>query len=392
MGCGASTSHTQPPPSPGGAAPIIPPGVADPDANIVEKFVEPVSPVVSGKPQIQAGLIAPAAEEGGFAKPSPAIVIPQAAPDAMDIVEPFQNSPKAGPVIPQAPPVKRPDSARSQVSVKSRPGSAGSARPASAQRRDDERPGTAKDRKDRPGSAGKNREDRVPHKVWLTDKRKIESVDSIKDAEKKLDKDIFRNGSPKKKGSAKKAKMRRSVAEDPGPCRPTTAKQRDGRPSSAERNRHEQVKPSVWLDHISRDGKSTGTGSRSFIECTPNKRPNSADRKRKSVKSEKKKSKNRTSGTNSNRPSSAERSRGELINNAVWLEDKAGGGDKEGQGAQIERPSSAGRRRTNAAVDNNGKNVDQNGRPRSAEKERGLDLAPLKGVTPMKKPTKAAEV
>merc|ERR1711988_1036888 len=108
--------------------------------------------------------------------------------------------------------------------------------------------------------------------------------------------------------------------EDPGPMRPTTAKRRDGRPSSAERNRDEAVKPSVWLDHISREGKS---GSRSFIECTPgsrSERPNSAERNRKHAKSEKKKKKSKAI-TSPNRPSSAERNRDDTrINNAVWLE------------------------------------------------------------------------
>ena len=51
--------------------------------------------------------------------------------------------------------------------------------------------------------------------------------------ESQVDKDIFKKkGSPKKK-QAKSAK--KPVREDPGPMRPTTAKRREGRPSSAER-------------------------------------------------------------------------------------------------------------------------------------------------------------
>jgi len=219
----------------------------------------------------------------------------------------------------------------------------------------------------------------VPHKVWLTDKKKMEKGDDLKDAEKNVDKNIFRHGSPKKS-----SKNVRRVAEDPGPHRPTTAKRRDGRPSSAERNRGETVKPSIWLDHISRDSKA---GARSFIECNPSQnrdRPNSADRKRKQPKSEKKKKTRAV--VSPSRPSSAERTRGDKkINNAVWLEGRSDGGNN------IERPSSAGRRRDGALTDNNQKPVDQNGRPRSAEKIRPK-LAPLKGVTPVKNVEKAAEV
>ena len=46
--------------------------------------------------------------------------------------------------------------------------------------------------------------------------------------------------------------------------RPTTAKRREGRPSSAERNRDEAIKPAVWLESVSRESKS---GNRSFINC-----------------------------------------------------------------------------------------------------------------------------
>lgn len=211
-------------------------------------------------------------------------------------------------------------------------------------------------------------------------------MSSPQDAEKHVDKDIFRKGSPKKE-----RKVRR-VAEDPGPCRPTTAKSRAGRPSSAERNRNEQVKPSVWLDRISREGKE----ARSFIDCNAKsraERPNSAERNRREPKSEKKKKKKRAVETN--RPSSAERERGDTrINNAVWLEGKTDGS------SQVERPSSAGKRRAdlnqNQVQNQNNKQLDQNGRqrPGSAEKMR-RDLPPLEGITPLKKPNPpklAAEV
>merc|ERR1712100_89526 len=97
-------------------------------------------------------------------------------------------------------------------------------------------------------------------------------------------------GCPKKK-QAKSAK--KPVREDPGPLRPTTAKRREGRPSSAERNRDEQVKPSVWLENMSRDSKA---GTRSFINCDP--APQSAGKV--------KKKKSRTNNNNQERPSSAE--------------------------------------------------------------------------------------
>jgi hypothetical protein len=94
-----------------------------------------------------------------------------------------------------------------------------------------------------------------------------------------VDKDIFKKkGSPKKKQQAKSAK--KPAREDPGPMRPTTAKRREGRPSSAERNRDEAIKPTVWLESVSRESKS---GARSFINCEQGlgkERPSSADRKR----------------------------------------------------------------------------------------------------------------
>jgi len=230
---------------------------------------------------------------------------------------------------------------------------------------------------DRPGSAGKNRSENVKPSVWLSDMTK--DTTSLKNAEKNLDKDIFRNGSPKKK----KKPERKSVAqEDPGPHRPTTAKRRAGRPSSAERNRDAAVKPSVWLENIARDSKA---GNRSFIECTPSakkaERPSSADRKRGENKDGGSKKKKKKSVTSPHRPSSAERNRGDLINNAVWLDGEAPVVDNN------ERPSSAGRRRS-VATDNNGNKLDQNGK----------GLAPLKGtplkpsIKPILRPGKAAEI
>ena len=58
---------------------------------------------------------------------------------------------------------------------KTRPGSAGGGRPASAERT---RPGSAgadkdKQAEDRPGSAGRNRDKSVKPSVWLTDKKGI---------------------------------------------------------------------------------------------------------------------------------------------------------------------------------------------------------------------------
>lgn len=219
----------------------------------------------------------------------------------------------------------------------------------------------------------------VSEQIWLTDKKS--HVSNLKDAEAKLDKDIFRNGSPKKGSPPKKAR-KKVVQEDPGPARPTTAKRREGRPSSAERNRNEAVQPSVWLEHMSRDSKA---GTRSFIECTPGsangkvQRPSSADRKR--DKKDKKKKKRVGVAATPDRPSSAERNRDEKINNAVWLDGQAVRSD--------ERPSSAGRQRAarEAETNNNGQVLDQNGKP--------MGLAPLKGVTPLKpilRPGKAAEI
>jgi len=324
----------------------------------------------------QAFLAAPAADEG-IAQAS----LPGALPDATVAIEKFEASP--GKIVPQ-----RPDSARSSASVKSRPESAGSRaqRPTSAERA---RPGSAKSGKGeekeskRPGSAGRNRDDRLKPSVWLTDKKISSRVDTLKDAEKNLDKDIFRNSPKKGKGRllASPPPQRAVAREDPGPQRPTTAKRRENRPSSAERNRDETVQPSVWLDGISRDSKA---GQRSFIDCngTPAQhRPSSADRNRKADTG--KKVKKKKSRVDHDRPSSAERNRGDKVNNKVWLEDKKLASNQNNDAEQDgERPSSAGQRRKNNE-DKNGK-VDQNGRPRSAEKtrpaSRGIGLAPLKGT------------
>jgi len=222
---------------------------------------------------------APAADEGPCTLPG--------CPDAADDIQSFDpvKSPAKTPlkdpeVIAPAPkPEVRAGSDNAKAGLKARPGSA-NARPGSA---GDARPNSAgraresdkKDdgAKDRPGSAGRNREEKMKPTVWLTD-RKIDAS-SLKDAENKLDKDIFaRKGSPKKKGKKKEA-----AREDPGPARPTTAKKREGRPSSAEKNRGETVKPSVWLENVSRESKA---GTRSLIDCTAktNDRPSSADRNR----------------------------------------------------------------------------------------------------------------
>jgi len=221
-----------------------------------------------------------------------------------------------------------------------------------------------------------------------------QNVDSLKDAEKALvNKDIFRNGSPKKGRLVPDPPKRLVVRDDPGPQRPTTAKRRENRPSSAERNRDDAMKPSVWLGGISRDSKA---GQRSFIECTPagSERPSSADRNRKTDPAGKKKRNKQRQGSSQGRPSSAERNRGDKVNNKVWLEGELNhdGTGEEGMNGH-ERPSSAGRRRgKRELLDNNGQRVDQNGRPSSAEKVRP-GLAPLKG-TPVKpcKIGQAAEI
>lgn len=202
------------------------------------------------------------------------------------------------------------------------------------------RPSSA-EKKDRPGSAGRNRGNEIKHSVWLTDKKKLDRS-SIKDAEAKVDKDIFKKGSPKKKGAKKEEKKKKVTQEDPGPLRPTTAKRRGDRPSSAERNRDDKVKPSVWLENVSRDSKA---GNRSFINCDP------VDKKAEPQSAGKtKKKKSRTNIPD--RPSSAE-----------------------------------GKRKVPQKTDNNGQILDQNGRPQN--------LAPLRGLTPLKpiiRPGGAAEV
>jgi len=144
--------------------------------------------------------------------------------------------------------------------------------------------------------------------------------------------------------------------EDPGPMRPTTAKRRAGRPSSAERNRGGDLKPTVWLEDVSRESK---IGTRSLYDCaSPGAkpaRPSSAEGKR----DKKKKKKKAKKGTvKSDRPSSAERNRDAEVNAAVWLD-----GDRTGMSGKTgDRPSSAGRRR--------------------AKPEKG-DAKPTSQVTPM---------
>jgi len=243
----------------------------------VEKFD------VKSSPKVEKILAAPAADEGPCALPG--------CPDAADDVKPFQpgspvKTPQKSPEVIVPPPKQevRAGSDNAKAGLKARPGSAGGARPGSA---DNNRPSSAggarpgssaddaKSKKDRPGSADRNRDAKVKPQVWLTDRSKL-NVSSLQDAEKNLDKDIF-----KKKASPKKQKKKKEAAkEDPGPLRPTTAKRRENRPGSAEKNRGESVKPSVWLENVSRESKA---GTRSLIDCTakPNdNRPSSADRNR----------------------------------------------------------------------------------------------------------------
>lgn len=209
--------------------------------------------------------------------------------------------------------------------------------------------------------------------VWL---KNVIPSNQLKDAESRLDKDIFKN-SPTKKKKSKKVTEAREAPE----LRPTTAKRRENRPSSAERNRNGAVQPSVWLENMSRESK---TGARSFIECTPAgqkpERPSSADRKR-DRKEQKKKNKKKTAGDD--RPSSAERNRNDKINGAVWLEGQNRAKDNNGE----ERPSSAGKRRSRADGNNDNKQLDQNGKPMP-------NLAPLRGtpLKPILRPGKAAEI
>ena len=56
-------------------------------------------------------------------------------------------------------------------------------------------------------------------------------------------------------------------------------------PNADPRNRDEKIKPTVWLENVSRESKS---GARSFINCDgATDRPPSADRKRKNAEKEK---------------------------------------------------------------------------------------------------------
>lgn len=319
-------------------------------ASIVEKFSH--SPENSPQPEIKAFLAAPAADDGPcVVDPSPskgAIMLPGAIPDSSDDVSAFVASPSprpaAGPPAAANAPKTEP---RSHAPLKSRPDSA-SGRPASAERSRPEGEATAGSK--RPGSAGRNREEKIKPSVWLTDKRKVAVSDHLKSAEKNIDKDIFRKKSPMKKGP--RLGKESSAKEDPGPQRPTTAKSRNNRPSSAEKNRSEVMKPSVWLGDIARDSK---TGQRSFIECkSASDRPSSAEGKRKNKGKKSKQNKG-----DSNRPGSAERNRDDKVNNKLWLE----GPSRPHDGDQNRRPGSAGRGRS--------QQLDQNGR---------TGLAPLKGL------------
>lgn len=267
MGCGASSEMTVP------ISPVAAPAkrVMISDAsNVVQANAE-----ASPKPEIK-GIVAPAAEEDSM-------VLPGSVPEDKSTKSAKKEKKKKKKSNEE-------DLTRSSAPLKSRPGSAGGGRPSSAER---VRPGSAggKDEvkdKDRPGSAGRNRDDKLKPAVWLADKRKM-GMGNIKDLESKLDKDIFKNkGSPMKSAKKQAKSAKKAAREDPGPLRPTTAKRREGRPSSAERNRDEAVKPSVWLESVSREVKS---GSRSFINCNPTEkapenkdRPSSADRNRKKEK------------------------------------------------------------------------------------------------------------
>merc|ERR1711988_128272 len=203
MGCGASTGTTQPPPSPT----ALPKTDVD---SVVEKHAES-SPVQNVEAKV---ISAPAADEG----PLPGGIIP----DACDDIEPFREpmSPSSpAPAPPVVEPVSAPTQPRSEsalsAGLKERPGSAGAARPSSAGKQRPSTPTLSKEgSKERPGSAGRNRGEQVKPSVWLTDKLDRQAV---KDAEARVDKDIFRNGSPSKKKKStrvEKSEKRKVVQED----------------------------------------------------------------------------------------------------------------------------------------------------------------------------------
>jgi len=133
--------------------------------------------------------------------------LPGSIPDATQPVANKASSKESDPEILEIPARTRPrpDLAdRPSAPARSRPGSA-NARPSSAGRsRPEADASSANNTQQRPGSSGRNRDDGVKPAVWLVDK----SADFIKDAEAKVDKDIFRNGSP--------TKMKTTVCPGPG--------------------------------------------------------------------------------------------------------------------------------------------------------------------------------